>query len=480
MPIHGADLAAAPVAAQPDSFPRIHDREHKTSGDRHSPPSVTPRIASFPNHARATESQEQNAHLSCVRCRLRQCWSPHQEAGVALGSKGNRSSGSRWIALIALVGTAALIAAAAPQPSAAEETVAPGPTPTPTPTSCGDVKWEQIDTDDPQSGHVLHGVAVRSRDKTWAAGVDYGGSWEKTLVRRWNGNGWRRERTPTVRGQSTILNDINAGRKGALMAVGSQSHSVSRTFVIKRKRGGWRRMDSADPSSSLNSLDHVSVLSHRRAWAVGTRWDAAGNHLVLIERWNGTRWRVAPVAMNGLLHGIHARRWNDIWAVGRTVRNGRLRTLTLHFNGRRWRHIPSPNLNDQPHILNAVHGASRNDAWAVGYHYGDVPIAMHWDGTRWRFSSLPGFGRGSNADLRGVSAYDGRAIAVGYVSTRQEGYEALVLEWDRTAWIQHDMDPFPDSTYLEDVEHAPNGKVFAAGYRSTRGGSEVVLTRPPC
>ncbi|MDP9066964.1 MAG: hypothetical protein M3N53_01270 [Actinomycetota bacterium] len=358
-------------------------------------------------------------------------------------------------------------------------TVTPGPTPTPTPPPCDD-EWHRIDTDDRRSDHWLSGVAVASADRVWGAGTDYSGNtWERSLVRRWNGRRWRREDTPSVRGNATILSDIDVGR-GGVFAVGQHSRTVSRTFVIRRRPGGgWRRMDSADPSASLNALDHVSVLSGRRAWAVGTRWDASGNHLVLVERWNGRRWSVASVGMNGLLHGVHARTAKDVWAVGRTVRRGLLRTLILHFNGRRWKQVPSPNVNDRPHILNAVHAAGPNDAWAVGYHYGDVPIAMHWNGTRWRLVDLPDLGGRSEAELRGVSSWGDEVVAVGYVSTPRDGFEALILEWNGQRFVQEDVNRFEDSTHLEDVEHAGNGSVFAAGYRSTGGGSEVVLRRPP-
>ena len=355
--------------------------------------------------------------------------------------------------------------------------VGPTPTPTPTPTQapCDD-SWRKIDSDDRRSGNFFMGIAVRSADKVWGAGSD---DRQRTLIRRWTGSRWIRERSPNSSGQYVQLNDVDAGRRGAVFAVGNESSTTMRTFALKRGSAGWRRMSSVDPGAGLSSFDHVSVISRRKAWAVGTRWDAAGNHLVLIERWNGRRWSVEPVSMNGLLHGIHARTPKDVWAVGRTVRNGQLRTLTLHFNGRRWRRIPSPNVNTRPHILNAVHASGRNDAWAVGYHYGDKAIAMHWNGDRWRLTDLPDLGGRSESELRGVSTFGNEVVAVGYVSTPRQGFESLVLQRKSSGWVHVDTERFEDSIHLEDVEHTPGGAAFAGGYRSTSNGSETMLARPP-
>lgn len=375
---------------------------------------------------------------------------------------------------VALAGVVFLGAVASGDRLQAAPTVTATPTPSTTPV-CDD-SWRRIDADARRSGNWFQGIAVRSASKVWGAGSD---GRDRTLVRRWTGADWRRERTPNVAGEYVQVNDVDAGAKGAVFAVGNHSKMVMRTFVMRRRSGGWRRMKSVDPGAGLSSFDHVSVLSPRKAWAVGTRWDAAGNHIVLIERWNGKRWKVVPVSVNGLLHGVHARTRRDVWAVGRTVRNGLLRTLILHFNGKRWRTIPSPNANQKPHILNAVHAAGPNSAWAVGYHYGDKAIAMRWNGTRWRMVDLPEFGRRSDSELRGVSTYGGQATAVGYVSTSTQGFESLVLEWDGNGWRHEDTERFEDSTHLEDVEHTSGGAVFAGGYRSTSGGSEVMLTRPP-
>lgn len=344
---------------------------------------------------------------------------------------------------------------------------------------CND-DWMAIDTDDRRSGNWLFGIAVRSPDRAWVVGTDptrRGRS--RTLVKRWDGNSWRREDSPNVRGQSTFLKGVDAGRKGALVAVGDYSQTTMSTFAIRRKRsGGWRAIKPVDPSSSLSSLSAVSVLSPKRVWAVGTRWDSAGQHRILIERFNGKRWRVAGMDTIGLLDGVFARRWDDIWAVGRTVRDGGPVTLTLRFNGKRWRRVRSPNQNDRPHYLYGVAASGRRQAWAVGERSGPEPLLMRWNGKRWRFVDI-GIPRRAEGVLRAVSVHEDEVVAVGSYFDPRSGSQAFILTFDGESWTRTDTSGLRDSDELSDVQHASDGSAFAAGYRSTSGGSEAIMFRPP-
>lgn len=344
---------------------------------------------------------------------------------------------------------------------------------------CND-DWVAVDGDAKKSGNWLFGVAARSSERAWVVGIDPTRRGRaRTLVRRWDRGSWRREDSPTIKGQSTFLNDVDAGRKGAVVAVGEYSRTTASTFAIKRKRSGrWRQIKPVDPSTSLSSLAAVTVLSPKRVWAVGTRWDSAGQHRVLIERFNGKRWKVAGIDTRGLLDGISARRWNDVWAVGRTVRNNRPVTLTLRFNGKRWRRVRSPNQNKTPHYLYGVSAARRNEAWAVGERSGPEPLLMRWNGERWRYidPGLPGRAEGV---LRAVSVHGEEVVAVGAYSHPSTGSEAFILTFDGQGWTRTDSSALRDSDELDDVQHAPDGSVFAAGYRTTSGGSEAIFHRPP-
>lgn len=344
-------------------------------------------------------------------------------------------------------------------------------------TGCND-EWRAIDTDDRRSGNTLSGVAVRSRSAVWVSGTVYTDRGiERTLVKKRAGGAWLREKAPSVAGEGTHLRDIDAAKRGPVWAVGEHSRTVARTFAIKRTSSGrWRRADTADPSPSTNALNHIAVASRRQAWAVGTRWDSSGRHVILIERWSGGSWRALPLSKDGILHGVYALARDNVWAVGQTIRNGVSRTLTMHWGGKRWRVVRSPNVSGRFHTLTAVAASGRRNVWAVGYRWdrrrNSKPIAMTWNGDSWRLVDMPD--KNGEAELRGVSVFGEEVVAVG-----DWDFRALIMERRLGSWETVDTSNFEDSTYLEDVEHTPGGAVFAAGYRSTSNGSETILFRPP-
>jgi hypothetical protein len=348
------------------------------------------------------------------------------------------------------------------------------------PVSAGcDDTWRAIDTDGARSGHWLNGIAVRSERKVWVAGTRPGrGGRTRTLIKRWDGSRWTREESPNVRGASNYLSGAAVGAKGAPWAVGNYSSTSLRTIALRRGRARWWRTASVDPNPSLSSLWDVTALSNRRVWAVGTRWGSGGDHFTMIQRWNGKRWRVVgPANLGGLLEDVSARRWNDVWAVGVTVRNNVGRTLTLRFNGKRWRQIKSPNASARYHRLNAVEAVARNEAWAGGYRHAGQdqrPVLMRWNGTRWRLVVPPPIERGTGT-ITGIAAHGDEVIVIG-----EHRFRPLILVKSGSTWSKVDTSAFREA-HLVDIEHAPSGAAFIAGYRSTRGGSEVVLRRdPPC
>ena len=109
--------------------------------------------------------------------------------------------------------------------------------------------------------------------------------------------------------------------------------------------------------------------------------------------WNGRRWTLAPGNTPGgdaSLLGVTFSWTNNIWAVGITnptrCGNGgpQCQTLVEHWNGVRWKVVPSP---DPPsgylNVLWGISAVSRTDIWAVGStDYGSTLI-VHWNGTSW-------------------------------------------------------------------------------------------------
>src|SRR5579859_5067099 len=103
--------------------------------------------------------------------------------------------------------------------------------------------------------------------------------------------------------------------------------------------GGTATAQAADPKLKNNYLAAVAVAPGGTAWAVGDYNTGSFVTKTLIERWNGTAWRVVPSPAIGgpgepnYLQGVAATGSSSAWAVGfvRTATSDQ--TLILRWNG---------------------------------------------------------------------------------------------------------------------------------------------------
>jgi hypothetical protein len=82
---------------------------------------------------------------------------------------------------------------------------------------------------------------------------------------------------------------------------------------------------------------------------------------------------------------------NDVWAVGQSfdLQSG-WRTLAMQYDGVRWQigRTPNPGTSEPyANILNGVHALAPDDVWAVGV--GDQAMTIRWNGRRWREIPTP-------------------------------------------------------------------------------------------
>lgn len=126
-------------------------------------------------------------------------------------------------------------------------------------------------------------------------------------------------------------------------------------------------------------------------------------------------WRWSnPTPQGQTLTGVWAAAANDVWAVGAAG-------TVLHFDGSRWRCVPSATEQN----LRVVWGTGSNDVWASGTRNGGAEI-LHWNGTQW---SVVGRATGQN-----VLAIGGTGPSDVWVIS-DPNYPAL--HWDGTAWTEY-------------------------------------------
>jgi hypothetical protein len=258
--------------------------------------------------------------------------------------------------------------------------------------------------------------------------------------------GWSARYSPHLRTLTNYLYSVAVSSASNAWAVGEADN---RTLVLHWNGRGWKRQVSpspAPPSAMYNTLAAVSATSPSNAWAVGTYDKSSTDVRTLVLHWNGRRWTrqesPAPKRTNEL-SGVVALSRSDAWAVGWTANQfNRARTLVLHWNGRRWTRQPTPSPGVDS-ALSAVTATSSSNAWAVGT-YGppthERTLVLHWNGRKWTEQQSPqgtNTGRYSSNALGGTDALSPSsawAVGASAVAPPPGNSQGLVLRWDGRRW----------------------------------------------
>lgn len=199
----------------------------------------------------------------------------------------------------------------------------------------------------------------------------------------------------------------------------------------------------ASPGTRVNVLSAVAVPRPCSVWTVGYFSNGSGSR-TLTEHWDGRRWRVLPSPDPGsgdnVLAGIGVASASSIWAVGDYTVGTQTRTLILHWNGRRWARVGSPSPGTLA-TLTGVQAVSARDVWAVGLtgftsSGGVKALIEHWNGRAWRRVAAPSPGPpGSDTELRAVTGLSRTSVWAGGFSATAEGVASTLIEhWNGHRW----------------------------------------------
>jgi eukaryotic-like serine/threonine-protein kinase len=223
---------------------------------------------------------------------------------------------------------------------------------------------------------------------------------------------------------------VGAG-KAAIMA-GVVVVGVAAAVIVARHTGHPHRSSGlVNTSFSVpGGLAAVAATSASNAWAVGSTGSSL-NPKPLIAHWNGTRWKQVPSSgVPGVLHAVAATSATNAWAVGGTVAG---QSLILHWNGTSWQQVPSAGAAG---IVTGVSASSATNAWAVASSSSSAKgVILHWNGTSWQ--QVPSPSLGGRVSLNAVAVISERdAWAVGDVSTGTFSETSVILHWNGTSWQQ--------------------------------------------
>ncbi|MBE1604598.1 hypothetical protein [Actinopolymorpha pittospori] len=234
-------------------------------------------------------------------------------------------------------------------------------------------------------------------------------------------------------------------------------------------------------------LTGVVAFGPSDAWAVGSVREGATVRTLTL-RWDGTRWRRIPSPnrsdVQNWLFAVAGSSSRDVWAAGYDVTpDGEHRSLLLHWNGARWRVVASPNVDASDTILTGVTALSPTNAWAVGsataWPFVGQTVVQHWDGASWSIVPSP------NPSTTGLGSYllDVAAAgpddlwAVGDYDKGDGVFQTLTERWDGTAWSVVPSPTAPEGALLGAVAAGSPDNVWAVGWRQAETGLQPLAQR---
>jgi hypothetical protein len=236
-------------------------------------------------------------------------------------------------------------------------------------------------------------VSAVSANDIWAVGSQQiqDTSIVDTLIEHWDGDAWSVVPSPSVPGANfTLLGDVAAVASDDVWAVGrwgTPPTFVEHSAILHWDGASW----SVVSHPGIGTLWGVVGISADDVWAGG---DGGKLH------WDGEEWSLFPSVGPSIIQDFAAISSGDVWAVGSRTNAAGPRTLAEHWDGISWKRVklpttlsgdPTSPLGDAASLL-GVAAASSTDIWAVGY-YGTVlnpnTLSLHWNGKRWKIVPSP-------------------------------------------------------------------------------------------
>lgn len=346
----------------------------------------------------------------------------------------------------------------------------------------------------------LVAISARATDDVWAVGGRrFQGGCTRALVEHWDGERWSMMSLSGPEARSSVsLGSVSADATNDAWAVGS---SPPRTTLVEHWDGHlWRRV--ALPTGP--SMSAVAALAPNDVWVVGGRavparsapsvptnpgrgqlapagapaslvsmrmYGGSSPELVATMHWDGKRWQNVPVPgpsgphSSASLDAVVAVAPDDVWAAGSEIVSGAYpAVLVEHWDGRRWRIVPSPEGVSE---LTALGASSARDMWLAG-HLAPVQeginALLHWDGQAWRVNHLPISPTPAPTPLLTQQAPE-LTLALVVLSPYDAWAAGLgIAHWNGAEWDMYPIDHYTiANTDLTAIGAAASDDVWAAG-----------------
>jgi hypothetical protein len=230
---------------------------------------------------------------------------------------------------------------------------------------------------------------------------------DRALAESWDGAAWTLRLPPKPRSiDDMVLQDVACVSPMSCTAVGRfsqelQAVSSNTAPLIERWDGTeWRIERSAIPRASLDTeLNAVACPTSDRCVAVGFQRNPGGTFSTFAEIRNGTMWKMLATAepsksSYAKFSDLACPRPDRCIAVGWSASGTNLRSLVESWNGARWKVVPTPTpAESTSSVLTAIDCVDVTYCYAVGIYQQVSPtehaFSESWDGAKWTIVPLP-------------------------------------------------------------------------------------------
>jgi len=246
----------------------------------------------------------------------------------------------------------------------------------------------------------LRGVSCTSASACTAVGNFYNGSNDQTLIEQWNGTAWSIVSSPnTSATQDNDLIGVSCTSASSCTAVGNfYTGSYDQTLIERWNGTTWSIVSSPNTSATQdNDLFGVSCISASSCTAVGSFYTGSYDQ-TFIEQWNGTAWSIVSspnpsATQNNNLIGVSCTSASSCTAVGYYYTGSYYQTLIEQWNGSTWSIVSSANTSaTEDNFLAGVSCTSASSCTTVGsFNNGSYyqTLIEQWNGTAWSIVSSP-------------------------------------------------------------------------------------------
>jgi len=234
--------------------------------------------------------------------------------------------------------------------------------------------------------NFLYGVSCKSTSFCMAGGEYSNGTNYQTLIEKWSGSAWSQVGSPNSSStQGNFLGGVSCVSTSFCIAAGGYKNGTNLQTLTERWSGSsWSLVSSPNTSSTqLNALDGVSCVSSSFCMAAGN-YSNGSNDQTLIEKWNGSSWKLvtspnSSTTLNNDLGGVSCVSTGFCMATGRGRNATNDQTLIEKWNGSSWKVVSSPNTSStQDNDLFGVSCVSTSFCMASGYYFNgtDLPTLI--------------------------------------------------------------------------------------------------------